>query len=131
MSQPKAKGCAFDLTKLSLTLDEQGDADSDALADEARSKRPVAGNSVSQIKGQTTDQPNAVDADANNLQSTKKAKAWKFDLTEFSHTVDEPNAGDQLDDQLESEGIEVTSSNGDVKSLKKKGWRLKWGRREK
>ena len=157
MSQPKGKGFAFDLTK----FDEQGDADCDALAGGARSERPVVGNSVSQIKGKTTEQSNAVDADANSLQSTKKAKAWKFDLTEFSLTSDEQNAdadcqallgdvrsegpvqkkpiqatptlqgADQPDDQLESEGTEVMSSICDSKSLKKKGWKLRWGRREK
>ena len=159
MSQPK--GCTFDLTKVSSTFDDQSDADCDALADGARSERPVVENSVSQIKGITTEQPNAVGANANSFQSTKKAKAWKFDLTKTSVTFDEQNAdadcqallgdvrnegpvnkepvqatptlegADQPDNQLESECIEMMSSICDSKSFKKKGWKLKWGRREK
>ena len=118
-------------------------------------------NSVSQIKGITTEQPNAVGANANSFQSTKKAKAWKFDLTKTSVTFDEQNAdadcqallgdvrnegpvnkepvqatptlegADQPDNQLESECFEMMSSICDSKSFKKKGWKLKWGRREK
>ena len=121
-----SKGYAFDLTK---EFDDQGDADGDdALAGATRSERPVMGNSVSQIEGQTTtEQPKAVvDADV-NIFPTKKAKAWKFDLTKFSLTPG--GAADPPGDLLESEGIEVTNGTYDSKS-KKKGW-FKWGRREK
>jgi hypothetical protein len=123
MSQPK--GWVFDLTNISFTFDE----------------------SVSQSKGQTNEQPNAVDANANIPQSTKNSKGWKFDLTNFLLTFDgqdalsgevrskEPVKEDtstmqssvEPEDQPESEGIEVDDICG---SKKRRGWgRLKWRRR--
>jgi hypothetical protein len=141
----QSKGYKFDLTNTSFTFDDQSDGNCHSLAGGARSERPLVGASVSQIKGKTREQPNTVDTYANDLQSTRKAKGWKFDLTKSSPSIDGQNAdadsqallgharsegpvqatptrqgADQPYDQLESDGIEV-SSICDSKSFMNKG----------
>jgi hypothetical protein len=128
MSQPKK--CTFNLTKVSFTFDEQGDGDCDALAGGARNERPVLGASVSQINGETTEQPNAVDTDANSSQLAMKAKGWKLasgarneievvgvSVSEINgKTTEQPNAVD-------------TDANSSQLAMKAKGWKLAGGAR--
>jgi hypothetical protein len=113
------------LTKVSYTFDEQRDEDCDVLAGGARNERPVVGASGSQINGKTTEQPNAVDTDANSSQMTMKAKGWKL----AGEARDErPVVGSyvsQISGKATEQPIAVdTDANSSRLTMKAKGWKF-------